>query len=79
MLLNGSWRLLENLLETFQPQKSILNPSWAVLQEFQDRFQDFEVQIIGVGGSRVEPVGGDIGESIPKGIDAGLCEPLRTK
>ena len=26
----------------------------------------------GTGGRVVEPVGGDLGESIPKGIDAGL-------
>ena len=30
----------------------------------------------GAGGKGVEPVGGDLGESIPKGIDAGLGEAL---
>ena len=65
-----SWRLLE-------PKKVIVNRSWAILKRATRRCQD---ELPGgragpaVGGW--EPVGGDLGESIPKGIDVGLCEAL---
>ena len=68
-----SWRFLE-------PKKVIVESLLGDLKardpQMSDELPGWSVGPATVGWSRV---GGDLGESIPKGIDAGLCEPVGTK